>query len=51
VDEFLGRVADDLHLVYAELAQSRDENVRIKSALRQWQSRQARNTRESAWLK
>ena len=51
VDEFLGRVADDLHQVYAELARSRDENVRIKNTLRQWQSNQAPTMRELARLR
>lgn len=35
VELFLSRVADDL----AELGRTRDENVRIKRALRDWQSR------------
>jgi DivIVA domain-containing protein len=42
VHEFLDRVSDDLAAVYAELARSREETARIKEALRQWQSRQAR---------
>ncbi|RKR89566.1 DivIVA domain-containing protein [Micromonospora pisi] len=48
VQVFLDRVADDLHRVYAELAASRDENVRIKNALRQWQSQQAPHPRDLA---
>jgi DivIVA domain-containing protein len=42
VQEFLDRVATDLNTLYADLARSREETVRIKQALRQWQSRQAR---------
>ena len=45
VHVFLNRVAYDLHQVYTELAASRDENVRIKNALRQWQTLQAPPTR------
>ena len=48
VREFLDRVADDLALVYAELAQTREQNARIKEALRRWQSRQAPSMRELA---
>ncbi|MEV4626415.1 DivIVA domain-containing protein [Micromonospora sp. NPDC049523] len=48
VNVFLNRVADDLQRVYAELAASRDENVRIKTALRQWQSTQAPRPRDLA---
>jgi DivIVA domain-containing protein len=51
VQVFLDRVADDLHQVYAELAASRDENVRIKNALRQWQSLQAPRARDLARLR
>lgn len=39
VELFLGRVADDLAALHAELGRTRDENVRIKRALRDWQSR------------
>jgi DivIVA domain-containing protein len=42
VHEFLDRVATDLTALYDQLAHSRDETIRIKEALRQWQSRQAR---------
>ncbi|MGA3562131.1 DivIVA domain-containing protein [Melissospora conviva] len=48
VDAFLQRIADDLTTMYAQLANSRDETLRIKDALRDWQSRQARNTYEYA---
>jgi DivIVA domain-containing protein len=37
VHKFLGRVAGDLEILYAELARSRDENWRIKEKLREWQ--------------
>ncbi|MFV2108272.1 DivIVA domain-containing protein [Micromonospora sp. LOL_015] len=40
VRAFLHLVADELTAVRAELAVTRDENVRIKQALRDWQSRQ-----------
>ncbi|MDG4763287.1 DivIVA domain-containing protein [Solwaraspora sp. WMMD406] len=40
VRAFLHLVADELAAVRAELAMTRDENVRIKQALRDWQSRQ-----------
>jgi DivIVA domain-containing protein len=42
VQEFLDRVADDLASVYAALAASREEADRVKNALKQWQSQQAR---------
>jgi len=42
VEAFLARVADELAITQLELRVARDENVRIKSALRDWQSRQAR---------
>ncbi|WP_246017539.1 DivIVA domain-containing protein [Micromonospora pisi] len=48
VATFLDRVADDLASVHAELARSRDETARIKSALRHWQSSQAPSMRELA---
>ena len=40
VRAFLHLVADELTAVRAELAATRDENVRIKQALRDWQSQQ-----------
>ena len=42
VEAFLDRVADELAATQLELRVTRDENVRIKEALRDWQSRQAR---------
>lgn len=39
VDGFLHRVADELTVLHAELARTREENARIKGALRDWQSR------------
>ncbi|WFE95005.1 DivIVA domain-containing protein [Micromonospora sp. WMMD987] len=39
VDGFLHRVADELAVLHAELARTREENARIKGALRDWQSR------------
>ncbi|MGC5379334.1 DivIVA domain-containing protein [Micromonospora sp. DT68] len=39
---FLDRVAVDMAAVYAALAESRLETVRIKHALRRWQTEQAR---------
>ncbi|MEU7616270.1 DivIVA domain-containing protein [Micromonospora rifamycinica] len=39
VDGFLHRVADELAALHAELARTREENARIKGALRDWQSR------------
>jgi DivIVA domain-containing protein len=48
VNSFLDRVATDLASVYAELASSQEESVRIKNALREWQSRQAPNGYELA---
>ncbi|MER7458915.1 DivIVA domain-containing protein [Micromonospora sp. NPDC126480] len=39
VELFLRRVADDLAALHAELGRTRDENIRIKRALRDWQSR------------
>lgn len=49
VHEFLERVAGDLAAVYDALARSRDETSRVKDALRQWQSRQARTVNERAY--
>ncbi|MEN3608244.1 DivIVA domain-containing protein [Plantactinospora sp. ZYX-F-223] len=40
VATFLDRVAGDLAWAYAELARTREQNARIKDALRRWQSRQ-----------
>ncbi len=48
VDEFLERVAGDLATVYDALARSREETMRIKDALREWQSRQARMANSAA---
>lgn len=48
VGHFLHRVADDLTAAYAQLAVVREENARIKSALRQWQSAQAPTAYELA---
>jgi DivIVA domain-containing protein len=42
---FLDRVAVDLAAVYDALAQSRRETLRIKVALRRWQSEQAEGGR------
>ncbi|WP_435818229.1 DivIVA domain-containing protein [Micromonospora matsumotoense] len=39
VDGFLHRIADELTGLHAELARTREENARIKGALRDWQSR------------
>ncbi|MBW4703467.1 DivIVA domain-containing protein [Micromonospora sp. RL09-050-HVF-A] len=39
VDGFLHRIADELAELHAELARTREENARIKGALRDWQSR------------
>jgi DivIVA domain-containing protein len=38
---FLGRVADELAALHTELARCRDENIRIKRALRDWQTARA----------
>ncbi|WP_406079554.1 DivIVA domain-containing protein [Micromonospora sp. NBC_00858] len=43
---FLDRVAVDMAAVYAALAESRLETVRIKNALRRWQTDQARARNE-----
>jgi DivIVA domain-containing protein len=48
VNLFLDRVATDLASVCAELASSQEESVRIKNALREWQSRQASTMYELA---
>jgi DivIVA domain-containing protein len=42
VELFLDRVAGDLANLYDALAESRAETQRVKDALRQWQSAQAR---------
>ncbi|MFI6758972.1 DivIVA domain-containing protein [Micromonospora sp. NPDC050417] len=47
VQEFLDRVATDLNSLYDDLAASRDETIRVKAALRQWQSRQSRTANVS----
>ncbi|MFY1625254.1 DivIVA domain-containing protein [Micromonospora sp. WMMD735] len=39
VDGFLHRIADELAVLHAELARTREENARIKGALHDWQSR------------
>lgn len=41
VTAFLDQVAGDLSRAYAELARTREQNARIKDALRRWQSQQA----------
>lgn len=41
VQDFLDRVADDLSAAYRALSDSRQETLRIKDALRRWQSEQA----------
>ncbi|SCL19148.1 DivIVA domain-containing protein [Micromonospora inyonensis] len=48
VDDFLHRVAGDLAGLYAALEQVREENHRIKEALRQWQTRQASRAQNHA---
>ncbi|WDZ86964.1 DivIVA domain-containing protein [Micromonospora cathayae] len=48
VTDFLDRVAGDLAGLYAALEQAREENARIKDALRQWQTRQARREQRNA---
>lgn len=48
VTEFLDQVAGDLARAYTELANVREQNARIKDALRRWQSRQAPSARELA---
>lgn len=49
VGEFLDRVAGDLATVYDALAESRRETDRIKTALRRWQSEQARARNERGY--
>ncbi|WP_320067261.1 DivIVA domain-containing protein [Micromonospora sp. RTGN7] len=48
VAEFLDRVAADLAAAYAASARSREEVAWIKTALREWQSRQAPAARDLA---
>ena len=45
VEAFLRRVADDLAALHAELGRTREENTRIKRALRDRQSRFAPGAR------
>ncbi|MFY1634573.1 DivIVA domain-containing protein [Solwaraspora sp. WMMB335] len=47
VRAFLHLVADELTALRAELAAARDENVRVKQALRDWQSQQFEQTQQS----
>ncbi|TCB92124.1 DivIVA domain-containing protein [Micromonospora zingiberis] len=42
VRQFLYRVARELAILYQDLARLDDENVRLKRALRDWQTAQAR---------
>jgi DivIVA domain-containing protein len=42
---FLDRVAADMMALYAEITKQRQENLRIKVALRRWQSEQAEGGR------
>ncbi|SCL41074.1 DivIVA domain-containing protein [Micromonospora pallida] len=49
VQEFLGRVADDLTALYDSLDQSREETGRVKDALRRWQSEYAPRVNERAY--
>lgn len=42
VRAFLARVADELDLLARDLAAERAESARLKSVLRQWQTRNAR---------
>ncbi|WP_431972978.1 DivIVA domain-containing protein [Micromonospora haikouensis] len=39
VDGYLRRIADELAALHAELDRTREENARVKGALRDWQSR------------
>lgn len=48
VTAYLDRIADDLTGLYTELAYVREENQRIKDALRSWQSSQAPSMRDLA---
>jgi DivIVA domain-containing protein len=42
VYDFLERVAADMMVLYDEITKQRQENLRIKAALRRWQSEQAK---------
>ncbi|MFC6017550.1 DivIVA domain-containing protein [Plantactinospora solaniradicis] len=48
VTEFLDQVAGDLARAYTELAGVREQNARIKTALRRWQSQQVPTAYELA---
>ncbi|WP_412102987.1 DivIVA domain-containing protein [Plantactinospora sp. KLBMP9567] len=48
VTAFLDQVASDLARAYNELATVREQNARIKDALRRWQSRQVTTAHELA---
>ena len=48
VAQFLDQVAGDLVRAYAELAMVREQNARIKDALRRWQSHQRLSADEMA---
>ncbi|ROT29343.1 DivIVA domain-containing protein [Micromonospora sp. HM5-17] len=48
VAAFLDRVAGDLAWAYGEVASLREQNARIKDALRSWQSRHAPTARDLA---
>ncbi|ROO63311.1 DivIVA domain-containing protein [Micromonospora sp. Llam0] len=47
VRAFLHLVADELTALRAELRSTQDENMRVKQALRDWQSQQFEQTRQS----
>ena len=42
VRRFLQRVAEEMDALHRDLASVRDENTRLKTALRDWQTRNAR---------
>lgn len=42
VRAFVCRVAEEVHLLHRELAALREENARLKGALRDWQTRHGR---------
>lgn len=42
---FVHRVADEIDLLTRELATAREENARLKAALRDWQTRHLRTPR------
>ncbi|MGI5214637.1 DivIVA domain-containing protein [Plantactinospora sp. CA-290183] len=48
VADFLERVAADLARAYTDVASVREQNARIKDALRRWQSRQVPDAGELA---